>query len=168
MRSHFYRLGQAVTHHPDDLVPAQQEGNERPLRAWNFGVHKEVLKFFGPGHTQGLETISGPKGSEPQGKLEPLVVHQGSARVGSGNIFLAGGRAGGPGEGPTQESAGTGLLIRKDIFRPWGQGRGLGLPDDLVTLPYQPPIARQGDFPSRLWLLTQVQGRGHMPKSQTI
>ncbi len=60
LRSHFHRLGQAVTHYPDDLVPAQQEGNKRPLGPRNFRVHKEVLELLDsrsyPGVGNGLRT----------------------------------------------------------------------------------------------------------------
>jgi hypothetical protein len=63
---------------------AQQKGNKKPLGPRNFRVHKKVLELFDSGHTQGLETVPGPKGAKAQGKLQPLVVHQGSARVGSG------------------------------------------------------------------------------------
>jgi hypothetical protein len=105
-----------VTHHPDDLIPTQQEGNKRPPGSGNFGVHKKVLEFFGLGHTQGLEPVPDPKGAQPQGKLQLVAVHQGGVRGGGGKLLLAGGRAGGPGEGPIQKGAGSGFLILDDRF----------------------------------------------------
>jgi hypothetical protein len=38
----------------------------------DFGIHKKILKFFDSSHTQGLKTVTGPKGAKPERKLQLL------------------------------------------------------------------------------------------------
>jgi hypothetical protein len=63
--------------HPEKPFALKEKGNPLPVEGGNLAVHEKVLHLFFPFHSQGLETISGSKGSKGEGKFEGVEIKQG-------------------------------------------------------------------------------------------
>jgi hypothetical protein len=62
---------------PEKPIPPEEKGNPLPVEGGKLAVHEKVLHLLFPFHSQGLETVSGSKGSKGEGKVEGVKIKQG-------------------------------------------------------------------------------------------
>jgi hypothetical protein len=59
---------------PEKPIAPEKKGNPLPVEGGNLAVHEKVLHLLFPFHSQGLETVSGSKGSNGEGKVEGVKI----------------------------------------------------------------------------------------------
>ena len=103
-RQELHRVGEPDARHPDNLPGGGHQGEVGPEPAGNFGIHQEILEFFGTRGALGPEAVPGLPKARRQGQGDPGRIQPGHLRgrpgvagpAGATRTFASASRRGNP------------------------------------------------------------------------